>query len=328
MLSDYIEKINKEFNKNCEFLTQNATDSTFTDFYCLVERISDICDERVAHLFNGTNSHIWFGLFSRFIKLNIDDEKFVDFLVEFDENMRDRKIDGISYDDLSLNPKTGKAKSTKDPKNLRDRVELLTYLMKDYFGFENAPLNIILENQEIADSDDEQEMTENIIDNDIKLDSVIKKLLVFKDEREEHLFDVKATMIVSGYKYGDFEIETLNNFVEKYNSEDKDSQTAMIEDANLESECLYDYTAGTDINDFYTPDNVLCLLDVYNRTYENIPEGVFIGWLSKFVSEYDDSCVFAKITENQSSYIMGRISYLYSSLEKYYINQKGEEQHD
>lgn len=138
MVSDFIEDF-KDFDKMCEFLSAEASDSNFTEFYFLVERLTVICNESVAKMFNTTDSFLWLGLFSKFAELGIDDKKFIDFMVEFETSMKDIKVD-VSYDgidrnsfnELCMNPQTRKCRGTKDRNMVIAKMLLLEKLMLDY----------------------------------------------------------------------------------------------------------------------------------------------------------------------------------------------------
>lgn len=150
MVSDFIDDFNKEFDKMCEFLSEEASDSNFTEFYSLIERLTSVCDERVAKMFDVTNSFLWLGLFSKFANLGIDDKKFVEFMIEFENNMRDRKVDvtfngvkGMTFNELCINPETKKSRATKDKTIVVPKMELLEKLMLDYLHINKEDLEEI-----------------------------------------------------------------------------------------------------------------------------------------------------------------------------------------
>lgn len=132
MVSDFIEDFSRDFDKMCEFLSEEASDSNFTEFYVLIERLSVISKENIAHLFNGKDSFLWFSLFSKFAKLRIDDEKFIGFMEEFDNKLRHKIVDGVKYEDLCINRQTGKALPTKDKSIVIKKINLLEKLMMEY----------------------------------------------------------------------------------------------------------------------------------------------------------------------------------------------------
>lgn len=141
-------------------------------------------------------------------------------------------------------------------------------------------------------------------------------------------FDIVSLMISSGYHYGNFEADTIGKFGEYYNALSDEYKATIIDSAEFNTECLYDYLAEIP-NDskFITEDNLLCLLNVFKRYVceDNIEDDVFVEWLKTFAREYKENSVYANISQDQDNYIMGRISYLYNNLEKYNIKiQEGE----
>ncbi|MBQ4523453.1 MAG: DUF262 domain-containing protein [Lachnospiraceae bacterium] len=167
MVSDFIEEF-KEFDKMCEFLSEEASDSNFTEFYSLIERLTVICDERVSKMFNTTDSFLWLGLFSKFTELGLDDKKFIDFMVEFETNMKDIKVD-VSYDGvnknsfntLCINPKTKKSRATKDKNMVIAKMTLLENLMMKYLHINEEDL------EEVDYKEFVKTNVEDIIDEDI-----------------------------------------------------------------------------------------------------------------------------------------------------------------
>lgn len=139
IVSDFIEEFDKEFGKMCEFLSEEASDSNFTEFYAFIERLTAVCDNRVAKMFNTTDSFLWLGLFSKFAELGVEDERFIDFMIEFETSMKNKKVD-VSYDgvdrnsfnELCINPETKKSRATKDKNIVIAKMELLEKLMLEY----------------------------------------------------------------------------------------------------------------------------------------------------------------------------------------------------
>ena len=125
MVSDFINDFNKDFNKMCEYLSDEASDSNFTEFYSLVERLTAICNETTVNIFNAKDSFLWFGLFSRFAKVCNDDIKYIEFINEFNQTLHSKKINEKSFDDLN-------GKSTKDKNVVIDKMKHLESLMMDY----------------------------------------------------------------------------------------------------------------------------------------------------------------------------------------------------
>jgi hypothetical protein len=125
MVSDFIDEYCKEFEKMCKFLSDEASDSNFTEFYSYVDRLTAICDKDVASLFNAKDSFLWFGLFARFAKTGLDDSIFVLFLKEYLNSLHEKEINGVSFDDLNK-------RSTKDKSVVMAKMQHLETLMSEF----------------------------------------------------------------------------------------------------------------------------------------------------------------------------------------------------
>lgn len=146
VVADFIEEFD-DFGKMCEFLSEEASDSNFTEFYSFIERLTSVCDKRVAKMFNTTDGFLWLGLFSRFSNLGIDDERFIEFMLEFENSMRDIKVnvsydgeDNNSFNNLCINPKTKKSRATKDKNMVIAKMELLEILMNQFLHIDKEDL--------------------------------------------------------------------------------------------------------------------------------------------------------------------------------------------
>ena len=128
MAINFLDDFNKNFGKMCHYLSENANDSTFIEFYALVEKLEEIADENFASIFDTKNSFIWFAVFDRFIKRFPDNvNRFNDFVDEFLKSLHEKKINGESYDDLD-------EVSTKDRTIVKKRIDHLEKLLLDFLG--------------------------------------------------------------------------------------------------------------------------------------------------------------------------------------------------
>lgn len=125
MVSDFIDNYCKDFNKMCEFLSEEASDSNFTEFYSLVDRLITVSNENVSKMFCAKDSFLWFALFSKFVTYGLSDELFADFLYEFDNNLRDKKLNGISFNEIGNG-------STKDRNVVIEKMNHLEKLMNEF----------------------------------------------------------------------------------------------------------------------------------------------------------------------------------------------------
>lgn len=127
MAINYPDSFSKDFRRICEFLSEEANAGTFIEFYSLIERLSDICNEEIADMFNIKDSFLYFALFARFSELGLEDGRFADFLLRFQTELHGRAVDGVTYDELNN-------KSTKDRAIVLRKLDHLEALMRDYFA--------------------------------------------------------------------------------------------------------------------------------------------------------------------------------------------------
>lgn len=217
MAINYLDEFNKNFGRMCHFLSENANDSTFIDFYESVEKIEEIADENFAAIFDTKNSFIWFAVFDRFLKKYPEDEdasKFTAFVDEFVKTLHGKKINGESYDDLNET-------STKDRTVVKKRIEHLEKLMVGFFENNNVDSencsddnleDFIFENVDIDKEDLKDDMDFYIQTLDELLENTVRdgsKLLDLKNRPS------LLTMVVYSFK-NDVD---LDEWMEKYAKE-------------------------------------------------------------------------------------------------------------
>jgi hypothetical protein len=206
IISDFAEDYQSDFAKNCEYLSQEASDTNFSDFYLNVERLTKVCDESIADMFNAKDSFLWFGLFSRFDKLGLnDDMKFVEFLREFKESLHEKEIDGIRFDDFN-------GRGTKDKPLVLKKLNHLEKLLKEYL---KEDINNKVETDEDTESVEEVE-TEEVIDVEENIDSIdtitIIKEYINPNVTSEDIQDYKDDLeILTSYVDGDSKLLDMNN---------------------------------------------------------------------------------------------------------------------
>lgn len=130
------------------YLDENASDIEISIFEDELNRLTQIIDkETTGKLFNSKNSFIWFGAFHKFVEYGLDDNKFADFLVEFQNHLHSQpfaEYDGENFDTYDAN------KGTKDKKVVSIKLDMIEKLMKRYFGLEVSEETIELKEENDA----------------------------------------------------------------------------------------------------------------------------------------------------------------------------------
>lgn len=127
MAANFLTDWKKKQEDMCEYMKDNATVEQFDSFEDVVERISNVGNDEVFNMFDSKDSFIWFGLFTRFCDTGLEDEKFIEFMAEFNQSLHSKIINEVSYNELD-------EKSTKDKKVVLTKMNHLEHLMKEYFG--------------------------------------------------------------------------------------------------------------------------------------------------------------------------------------------------
>ncbi|MFG6378320.1 MAG: DUF262 domain-containing protein [Lachnospiraceae bacterium] len=183
MVSDFIDEF-CNFDKMGKFLSEEASDSNFTEFYSFVERLTVVCKEETSLLFNVKDSFLWFGLFARFAKSGFDDNRFVEFMTEFSKSLHSKKIDGKSFDEIL---EETKSKSTKDRGVVIAKINHLETLMNEYLGITGCEDEV---NETYLDFVKENVDSE-IIQEDIEQFEEVLGILTLKANNSSKLLDRK-----------------------------------------------------------------------------------------------------------------------------------------
>ena len=88
MCMNHFDNWKSQAKASCKFLNNNATEEEFERFADNLHRLENIVTDDIKDVFNKKDSFIFLTLFDKFIRLGIDDEKFAEFLREFQGKLR------------------------------------------------------------------------------------------------------------------------------------------------------------------------------------------------------------------------------------------------
>lgn len=233
MAVNFLDDFNKDFGKMCRFLSNEGNDSTFIEFYSLVERLSAVANEEFFKVFSIKDSFLWFGLFDRFIKICDNDKSFADFVGEFNSTLHSKIIDGISFDALN-------EKSTKDKAIVIKKITHLEKLVLDFLHIEKRELekyNRIEENLELSKTVNVLEFVKENVDVNVNSEDIelyktsLNDYTVEIDEKSKEIVDKNLHSFIGLVAYAfnndiDDEIpKWLVAYIEEYASDiEKQSQ--------------------------------------------------------------------------------------------------------
>ena len=176
-----------------KYLNENATKEEFEVFESELNRLSKIVNKKTTgQLFNSKNSFIWFAAFHKFTSYNVNDDKFSDFLVAFQNDLHTRtfeEYDNESFDTYEDN------KSTKDKKVVFAKLDMLDKLMRDFLHIEDE-----VEIEEVNEENDNntditvEDILKEFVDKDVTSDDIELYELI-ANEKSDAIEDLDSWML-------------------------------------------------------------------------------------------------------------------------------------
>lgn len=242
------------------FLDENSSDAEFGLFEGELNRLAQIINkETTGKLFNSKNSFIWFGAFHKFVEYGLDDNRFADFLVEFQDHLHSQpfaEYDGENFDTYDAN------KGTKDKKVVSIKLDMIEKLMKRFLGLETPEETIEVKEEPVAKSENIQPEVENNKSEEIQEPSI--------EAIEEETVEEQYTDSETDHQQ---ETEKLLEFIQK-----EADPEAEIDDIELYDDIAYnDISVDSGINN--AGRTVVDALLAYSFKIERDKE--FLTWANK-----------------------------------------------
>ena len=171
----FMDDWKKDATDAYKFIDENATDEQFSYLHKLLDDMHEVCGEEEKALLTTTNTYTWVKVFDNFTKLGIENGRFIEFMKAFGTTLHSKEINGRSYDEVST-------RNTKDKITVNNKVEVITNLMREYFG-ESIIVDESITEEELSDfefvkenvSDDvneeDFEFYKDMVDDSVKCDT-------------------------------------------------------------------------------------------------------------------------------------------------------------
>ena len=206
-----------------KFLNENATQKEFEIFESELDRLSKIIDKKTTgKLFNSKNSFIWFAAFHKFTRYGVDDFKFKDFLIAFQNDLHSKtfeEYDNDSFDTYENN------KSTKDKKVVLAKLDMLDKLMKEYLHIEESEndefeessvLDFVKDNVNPDTTEEDIEEYEEFYEDDLKIE-VDNSSKLLEESNTKSMLALVAYVMNSNIKLNTFK-KWLVDFFDQNNT--------------------------------------------------------------------------------------------------------------
>lgn len=219
-----------------KFLNENATQKEFEIFENELNRLCKIIDKKTTgKLFNSKNSFIWFAAFHKFTRYGVDDLKFKDFLIAFQNDLHSKtfeEYEGESFDTYENN------KSTKDKKVVLAKLDMLDKLMREYLHIEDivlkdndkyeelTVLDFVRENVDVDTTEEDIDDYIQFYEDDLKIE-VDNSSKLLDEENSKSMLALIAYVMNSNIKINVFK-EWLVNFFNENNTYNLDQKSNYI----------------------------------------------------------------------------------------------------
>ena len=160
---NFFDSWTKNIKKLAKCIDEKANEEMFNTLNGYLDRLMDVVTPETGKLFCPKNAHIWFMLFDKFTKTGLPDERFGDFLNNFDD-LSNEKIEVeneyeltagsddatnvISYTELDG---VGNSKSASV---IKDKLFIMESLMREYLHMEDSVEEITEESEPEVVEDD------------------------------------------------------------------------------------------------------------------------------------------------------------------------------
>lgn len=176
MCTFHLDKWTKDGKKIAKYLNDNSSIEEFEILDNYIGRLENVITSDIKDIFNSKDSFVWLTLFDKFSKLNVEDERFAEFLRMFKSGLRNKEVDGQLFDTVD------QSGSTKDKAIILAKLHILETLMNEFLLInkedleEVNTLDFIKENVKADATEEDVEFYSDMlddltleVDNDTKL---------------------------------------------------------------------------------------------------------------------------------------------------------------
>lgn len=175
MATHFLEDWKKEIKDVFIYLDEHSNKEQFECLKkCLDNLTKAIGNNSLKELFTTGNTHVWLAVYEKFTKLGLEDDKFVNFMKKFKNDLCEEEMNDFIKD-------VYKSRSTRDKKIVSAKIEGLYELMKEFLHIKKEDLEdvdtleFVKENADPSATDEEIELYEMMLDDCVKVGNPIYK---------------------------------------------------------------------------------------------------------------------------------------------------------
>ena len=175
MSTYFLDKWKSPLKDICSFMNDNLENNMLSIFRNQLDEIVGVMSDEVSKMFTSKNSFLWFATYNKFTKLNLEPNRFIEFMEEFNKNLTDKEWNGETFTELNK-------VSTKKKTLIIKKLQLLEEFMNEFLHINKEDLekvntlDFIKENVKADATEEDVEFYSDMlddltleVDNDTKL---------------------------------------------------------------------------------------------------------------------------------------------------------------
>lgn len=199
-------------------VNENVKDEHYKYFRSLLDRLYAAGCDSIKNMFTSTNAHVWFMVFSKFMKLGFDDSEFIKFMERFQESMKSYKNEDVSGFVNANTYEVFTRKNTKDKSTVQDKISAAYKLMLEFLHIDK---NEKLEIEEIVSTYDfvSENVSKDIDPEDVEVYELsLEDYTVEIDEDAKQVVDrqIQAFVALVAYAFGKEVDDAIPGWLVKY----------------------------------------------------------------------------------------------------------------
>lgn len=133
MSTYFLDKWKSPLKDICSFMNDNLESNMLSIFRNQLDEIVGVMSDEVSKMFTSKNSFLWFATYNKFTKLNLEPNRFIEFMEEFNKNLTDKEWNGETFTELNK-------VSTKKKTLIIKKLQLLEEFMNEFLHINKEDL--------------------------------------------------------------------------------------------------------------------------------------------------------------------------------------------
>lgn len=272
----FLDDWKKSSTDAADFLKVHGTPKEFDGLERYLNRLADVATDEVKSMFTTKDTFLWLSTFAKFDELGIrGDDKFIEFMEQFKNELCNVPVDGTSYVDLC-----GNGKATKDKSVVKRKLSIIETVMRGYFNVEKEET---IDEFEVGDKAEDYLLY-------FYESEFVSDVLPSVAENNLTRIAMQSLMLCSGQT--DISDQNIQKNLTDYGDDLKETERNVLD--YLEDMSVHSMDVKLP-NEFYSERNIPAILAVYDYANRNEMNGVeFDEWIKRYAENYEVNRPFTR----------------------------------